>query len=80
MTRVRVFEWQNQFPEGREEMEDDEYVGRSVTARTDREVQKINNISLKRLKTETVSVFKAVITNKDISLGMLICITKPYIS
>ena len=44
MSRARVFLWHKRFSEGREEVEDDERPGRSVTSRTEGNVQKINEI------------------------------------
>ena len=43
MSRARLYEWYKRFAEGREDVEDDECPGRSVSARTDENVQKISD-------------------------------------
>ncbi|KAJ4434182.1 hypothetical protein ANN_22730 [Periplaneta americana] len=44
MSRARVFIWHKRFSEGRQEVEDDERPGLSVTSRPEANVQKINEI------------------------------------
>ena len=44
MSRTQVFKWHKRFLEGREAVEDDERAGRPVTSRTDKNIEKLNEI------------------------------------
>ena len=44
MSRGRVFEWHKRFREGREEVEDDPKSGRPVSAKTDRNIERVNEL------------------------------------
>ena len=44
MSRARVFEWHKRFREGREEVEDDPKSGRPLSAKTDRNIELVNQL------------------------------------
>ena len=44
MSRARVFDWHKRFKEGREDIRDDARSGRSVTHRTDENIQKVKDL------------------------------------
>jgi len=65
MSRARVFVWDKRFSEGREEVEDDERPGRSVTSRTEGNVQKINEIVRKDRRLSIRMIVDMVNINKE---------------
>ena len=65
MSRVRVFIWHKGFSEGREEVEDDKRPCRSVTSRTEGNVQKINEIVRKDRRLSIRMIADMVNINKE---------------
>jgi histone-lysine N-methyltransferase SETMAR len=65
MSCARVFEWHRRFSEGREEVEEDERPGRFVSSRTDKNIQKINEIVQKDRRLGIRMIADMVNINKE---------------
>ena len=62
---ARVIEWSKRFSEGRQNVEDDELLGRRLTSRTEENVEKISQIFRQDRRLKVLMTAEAVNIDRD---------------
>jgi len=65
MSKTRVYEWYKRFQEGREDVEDDERLGRPSTSTTDENVEKVKEM----IMSDRRIIIREVADDVGISIG-----------
>ncbi|XP_060833661.1 protein GVQW3-like [Rhopalosiphum padi] len=86
LSRPRVFEWHKRFREGREEVEDNQRVGRPCSSKTNDNISKINEIVRKDRRLSIRMIAEMVNINKETVRQILhdelnmtkVCAKKPH--